>query len=182
MLSAHDLSKTYKSPTTATSDIPMMWLVQQSLPKMEVPKFNGNPMKWVEFVIKFRELIHDQVYLTVNQRFIFLMQHVEGEAKRAIQVFSSNKNGYILVLKRLKYMFGQKSQISEAYTSKLTRGKPISNDDNKSLLEYYYTINDCVVALKQLNYGYDLHSTDFLRETIRRLPSKYQNRLAEHCF
>ena len=64
------------------------------------------PLKWVEFVIKFKELVHGQVYLAVNQRFIFLMQHVEGETKRAIQVFSTNKNGYILALKRLKYMFG----------------------------------------------------------------------------
>ena len=64
----------------------MMWLVQQNLSRMEVPKFNGNSMKWVEFVIKFKELVHDQVYLTVNQKFIFLMQHVEGEAKRAIQI------------------------------------------------------------------------------------------------
>ena len=96
MLNAHDLSKKQKSPTTASLDIPMMWIVQQSLPRMEVPKFNGNPMKWVEFVIKFKELVQD---LTVNQRFIFLMQYVKGKAKRAIQVFSTNKNGSILALK-----------------------------------------------------------------------------------
>ena len=36
---AHDLSKRYKSPTTASSGTPMMWLVQQSLPSMEVLKF-----------------------------------------------------------------------------------------------------------------------------------------------
>ena len=131
MLNEHDLSKTCESPTTATSDIPMMRLVQQSLPKMEVPKNNGNPMKWVEFVIKFKELVHDQVYLTVSQSFIFLMQHVEGDIKRAILVFSTNRSGYILVLKRLNYMFEQKSQISQAYTPKLTTGKPISNDDDK---------------------------------------------------
>ena len=98
---------------------------------MEVPKNNGNPMKWVEFVIKFKELVHDQVYLTVSQSFIFLMQHVESDIKRAIQVFSTNRSGYILVLKRLNYMFEQKSQISQAYTPKLTTGKPISNDDDK---------------------------------------------------
>ena len=81
MLNAYELSKTHESPTTASPDIPVMWLVQQSIPRMEVSKFNGNPMKWVEFV---KELVHDQVYLIVNQRFIFLMQHVEGEAKRGI--------------------------------------------------------------------------------------------------
>ena len=32
----------------------------------------------VEFAIKFKELVPDQVYLTVNQKCIFLMQHVEG--------------------------------------------------------------------------------------------------------
>ena len=34
------------------------------------------------------------------------MQYVKGKAKRAIQVLSTNKNGSILALKRLKYMFG----------------------------------------------------------------------------
>ena len=43
-------------------------------------------------------------------------------------------------------------------------------------------MSDCVVALKQLNYVYELHSTDVLRQTIRRLPSKFHNRWAEHCF
>ena len=74
------------------------------------------------------------------------MQHGECETKRAIQVISTNKNGYILALKSLKYMFRQKSQISQAYISKLTRGKSISNDDDKALLEYCYTMSDCVVA------------------------------------
>ena len=38
-------------------------------------------------------------------------------------------------------MFGQKSQISQAYISKLTRGKSISNNDDKSLLEYYQAMS-----------------------------------------
>ena len=110
------------------------------------------------------------------------MQYVEGEARRAIQVFSTNRNDYILALQRLRYMFGQKSQISQACKYKLTRGKSISNDDDKTLLEYYYTMNDCAVALQQFNYVYDLHSTAGLKQTIRRLPSKLHERWAEHCF
>ena len=43
-------------------------------------------------------------------------------------------------------------------------------------------MSDCVVALKQLNYVYDLHSKDGLRQTIRRLPSKSHNRWVGHCF
>ena len=52
-------------------------------------------------------------------------------------------NGYILILKGLKYMFRQKSQISQTYIFKLTRGKSISNSVDKALLEYYHTMSDC---------------------------------------
>ena len=167
---------------TINPEMTMSWFIQQSLPRMQVPKFDGNPMKWIDFITKFKELVHDQSYLNNNQRFIYLMQHMDGEAKRALKAFSSSKVGYILALKRLKYMFGQRSQISQAYISKLTYGKPIANDDEKALLEYYYAMSDCIISLKQLNYIYDLHSTDVLRRSIRRLPSKYHSRWAEHCF
>ena len=32
------------------------------------------------------------------------MQHVDGEAKGALQIFFANKGGYIMVLKRIKYL------------------------------------------------------------------------------
>ena len=107
------------------------------------------------------------------------MQHVDGEAKRALQVFSTNKGGYIVALKRIKYMFGQKSRISQVCIAIITRGKPISNCDDESLLEFYYTMSDCVVALNQLKYIHDLHSSNVLRRALRRLPSKYHNKWAE---
>ena len=72
-------------------------------------------------------------------------------------------------------MFRQKSQISQTYIFKLTRGKSISNSVDKALLEYYHTMSDCAVGLKQLNYVYVLHNTDVLRKATRRLPSKFQN-------
>lgn len=34
--------------------------------------------------------VHDQAYFTNNQKFIYLMQHVHGEAKRPLQVFLTN--------------------------------------------------------------------------------------------
>ena len=111
-----------------------------------------------------------------------LMQHVDGEAKQALQVFSTNKGGYITALKRTKYMFGQRSRIRQAYIAKMTRDKPISNDDDKSLLEFYYAMSDCVVALNQLRYIHDLHSSNVLRLALQRLPSKYLNKWAEYCF
>ena len=164
------------------SEISMTWFIQQSLPRIQVPKFDGNPIKWVDFIVKFKELVHDRAYLGSNRKFIYLMQHIEEEAKRALKVFSTNKEGYILTLRGMKYVFGQRPQISQAHISKLAHEKPISNEDEKSILEYYYTTFDCIMDLKQLNCIYDLHSTDVLCQTIRRLLSKYHSSWVEYFF
>ena len=111
----------------------------------------------------------------------YLLQHLEGEAKRAVQCFSNDKVGYIMALKRLKYMFDLKLRLCQAYIQKMIRGKQIGNDDNKTLMEYYYTISDCIVALSQLNYTTDLFSSDILRQVIRRLPPKFHGKWAEFC-
>ena len=59
------------------------------------------------------------------------MQHMGGETKQALQIFSTNKGGYVMTLKRIKYMFGQRSRTCQTYIAKLTRAKPISNDDDE---------------------------------------------------
>ena len=111
-------------------DITMAWLLQQNLPCTEIPTFNGSPLKWIEFVIKFQKIVHNHVYLE---------QHVSGIAKRAILGLSSDKRGYILSLKRLKYKFWKKSYIAEAH---LTKG----------LMKFYYSISDCIITLRQLSH------------------------------
>ena len=40
-------------------------------------------------------------------------------------------------------------------------------NNNKTLMEYYHTIIDCIVALSQLNYTSDLFSSDILRQVIK---------------
>ena len=40
-------------------------------------------------------------------------------------------------------------------------------NNNKTLMEYYHTIIDCIVALSQLNYTSDLLSSDILRQVIK---------------
>ena len=113
--------------TIATSqDITMAWLLQQNLPRIQIPLLNGTPFTWVEFVTKFKDIVHDQNYLNNSQKLHYLQQHVTGEARRAIHGLSRDKRGYVLSLKRLKYTFGQRSRIAQAHLAKIARGKQIS--------------------------------------------------------
>ena len=164
------------SRNATNQDITMAWILQQNLPRMEIPTFNRSPLQWVEFVIKFKEIMHNHVYLNNSQKLHYLKQHVSGLAKRAILGFSNDERGYILSLKRLKYKFVEKSRMAKAHLTKVTKGKQRANDGDKGLIEFYYSLSDCNITLRQLNYEYDIYSTDTLRQTIRRLSNKFYSR------
>ena len=117
--------------------------------------------------------MHKYVYLNNSQKLHSLQQHVSGILKRAILGFSNDEKRYILSLKRLKHTFGQKSRIVEAHFTKVTKVKQIANDDDKGLIEFYYSHSDCIIMLCQLNYQSDIYGTDTLHQTIRCLPNKF---------
>ena len=158
----------------------MAWLVQQHLPQIQLPKFDGEALDWVDFIMKFRDIVHNQEHLSDNQKFQLLLQHLTGEARRAVRGFSNDTRGYVMSLKKLKYLFGQRPRIAQAVLDKITKGKVIQNDDVKGLTELSYSINECLVTLEQLNYVADLRSSDTLRQVVRRLPSNMLKRWAEH--
>ena len=159
----------------------MAWLVQQQLPRLQVPDFDGSPLHWVDFITKFKDMIHDPAYMTDIQRKTHLLKHVKGKAKRAIKGYAKDSRGYVLTLKRLKYMFGQKSAIAKATLTNVTEGKVLEPDDVAGLEELYYSISDCLVTLKQLNYASDIFSSDTLRLAAKRLPVRLHSKWAEHC-
>ena len=84
----------------------MSWMIQQYLPKTQLPTFRGAPTDWVEFIVKFRDIVHVQPYLTYIHKNHMLHQHLDGEPKRAVREYANVPYGYVASLKTLKYLFG----------------------------------------------------------------------------
>ena len=159
----------------------LAYLAQQHLPKPQLPYFDGSPLQWVEFIVKFRDMVHRQLYLSDVQKSQLLLQHLRGDAKRAVKGYANDVSGYVLSLKTLKQLFGQRAAIAHAVISQVTKGKIVQNDDKNGLSELYYNVNDCLVTLKQLNYHSDLYSSETLRQAACRLPLYLTTKWAEHC-
>ena len=53
--------------------------------------------------------------------------------------------------------------------------------DQAALSEFYFSVNDCLETLKQLNCASDLFSSDTLRQAVKRLPVRMHNKWAEFC-
>ena len=158
----------------------MSWFVQQSLPRMAIPEFDGAATMYIEFITKFRDLVHNQPYLTNITRSSLLRQHLLGEAKQSVRAFSQDWEGYVLSLKKLKFLFGQRSQIARAVLTSITKGNAIKEDDSRALSQFYYDVSDCLTTLKQLNYASDLYSSDTLLQVVKRLPRHLINKWADH--
>ena len=155
------------------------WMVQQHLPKVELPTFDGSPGDWVDFIIKFRDLVHLQEYLNDGQRIRLLLQQLKGEARSSVKGFANDSEGYVLALQKVKYLFGQRPMVAQAVLSKVTKGKAIQDGDVRGLSDLLYSINDCLITMTQLNHEHELHSSDTLRQTVQRVPSQLLSKWSE---
>ena len=62
--------ETYASSTEASQsnqEITLTCMLQQNLPQIKRPKFDGSPLLWVEFVIKFKDIVHNKSFLSNQQ-------------------------------------------------------------------------------------------------------------------
>ena len=125
--------------------------------------------------------MHNYVYLNNSQKLHYLQQHVSEIVKRAMLGFFSGERRYILSLKRLKYKFAQKLGIVEVNLTEVTKVKQIANDDGNGLIEFCYSLSDCIITLRQLNYESGIYSADTLCQIIHYLPNKFYSQWREHC-
>ena len=95
-----ELFSTGPSTASVTSvDITMQWIVHQQLPKLEVPKVDGSPIKWIDSMVKFKDMVHNKLPLSWAQRRSYLIQHLFGEPKLYFKEFTNDYQGYVLTPK-----------------------------------------------------------------------------------
>ena len=76
------------------------------LPKLEIPPFNGDKLKWSEFWDSFNALVHKNTSISDIVKLNYLMSKLTGEARQAVSgILHSNEN-YSLVVELLKERYG----------------------------------------------------------------------------
>ena len=155
-------------------------LTQQILPRLEIPKFSGDPGRWLEFITKFHDLVHTEVMLNGIRKASLLFQHLTGEARRATTGLSTNWKGYVTALKRIKYLFGDVSVVASTVIKRISQGATIRSDNGNHLSQFLYDISDAIIALGQLGNDADLRSSEVLNLTAGRLSKPLRLKWGEH--
>ena len=142
----------------------------KDIPSVELIKFDGNALKYVEFIETFKIHVHDKQHLTDDMRMVQLKMHCKGEAERAITGLGSGGIMYATALKIIKEQFGQKSVIARAYINNIIKGQNITGNNRQGLRDMSHDIVNCIATLQRINYFADSNSSESLRQVITRLP------------
>ena len=72
------------------------------LPKLQLPKFDGQYMEYQNFIYSFKSLVHNDNNIPVIEKFNHLLSCLKGEAFSTVKCFQVIEAKYSLALERLE--------------------------------------------------------------------------------
>ena len=150
----------------------------RSLPNLELPRFDGNPLEWPTFISLFKCLVHDQP-LTDTQRMTHLQRALAGNAKKAVGGMLTHGHLYREALKEFEEQFDSEESVAGAYLKTIFDHPEVCEDNFAQLRSFYNTLHVAVSTLKSLSYVHELAATDDVRRAVQKLPETLKTRWGE---
>ncbi|XP_055910688.1 uncharacterized protein LOC129945053 [Eupeodes corollae] len=123
------------------------------LPKMTIPKFDGDYLKWQTFSVIFTKMIHHQD-LPQIQKMWYLKTNVSGDAERLLRHLELTEENYTIAWQTLQDRFSNKRAQTLSLIQKIL-GLPQQNSEVKTMREFHDTIHESLAALKALSIDTD---------------------------
>ncbi|XP_063538069.1 uncharacterized protein LOC134747373 [Cydia strobilella] len=84
------------------------------LPKLSLPKFKGETLRWAEFWDRFKSNVHDKA-LPDAEKMAYLVGCLEEEALQAVEGLGITELNYNVTLEILKERFGNQQKVIDAH-------------------------------------------------------------------
>ena len=122
------------------------------LPPIELPKFSGGTIQWLEFYGLFEAIIHQNPELSKIVKFTYLNSQLTGEPKELLKWLSITSANYNTALDILKEEYGDSQAAIDIHYVKLMEIPRARN----------------VIELKQINFEIEVHfrSLEALEQNI----------------
>ena len=122
-----------------------------NLPKLEIPYFNGDKLRWSEFWDTFEATVDQNNNLSNIEKLSYLNSKLTGEAKQAVSgIYLSNEN-YEVTKALLKERFGSSQSVVNSHYTQLINMKPAFNSTKglRTLYDQFERHLRSLEALKQ---------------------------------
>ena len=167
------------SETTVASPVNPLTHSKPRLPKLTLPKFNGDVTKWTTFWDSFKSAIDENPQLAPIDKFNYLNSLLEGNALRCVKDLQLSEDNYNTALDLLKQRFGKKQQIICAHMEELVKLSDCNNDRPHSLRSLYDHITVHIRGLEALEVNSDQYGSLLIPIIMSKLPSEVRLKVAQ---
>ena len=156
------------TPTVPTSfSTPPDLIRLLSIPKVEIDKFDGDPLEYQTFIAIFNEMA-DSKAEDYQVKLTRLLQYTSGEAKAAIKncALVGGEEGYTQALGILKKRYGNTHLVSQRIINDLKKGKSVSKAHDLQQLADELAM--ALTALKKLDMLSELNTQQSIIDILQR--------------
>ena len=146
---------------------------QMFMPRMECPKFNGNPEDYCAFIGFFEENVHKRVSFTDQQKLALLLQSTTDDAHSAISHCPSlhpASKGYEEARQVLFENFGDPRIIAESFKKGLLQRGRVKPNDAVAMSSFANALRKSLVTLENIGDCSELNSGECLKMLSDKLP------------
>ena len=167
-----DLPDMTNSPVATREDL----LNLLHLPKVELDKFDGNPLEYLTFIAVFDEVVGSSV-MDGQIKLTRLLQYTCGSAKAAIRncALIGGEYGYNQARDILHNRYGNAHLVSQKIITELKTGKRVMKPQD--LQQLADELSMAVTALEQLGKLTEINTQQSMIDILQRCQSYTRNRL-----
>ncbi|XP_064468567.1 uncharacterized protein LOC135380226 [Ornithodoros turicata] len=142
------------------------------LPKLEIPRFNGDLRNWNGFWDQFDSTINSNQSIAKVEKFKYLRSYLTDKAATAVCGLSLTAENYDIALDLLKDRFSKKSLIIDAHMSRLLTLTKVSDSSQVTKLrELYDAVIIGVRSLEALDVAHTSYGVLLLSALRKAVPS-----------
>ena len=143
------------------------------LPKLNIQKFYGDSIQYMNFWNTFKVAIHDNESLSKIEKFNYLKSCLGGNAASAVEGFTISEENYDSALNILEKRFGRKDVIINSHMERLLNLTPVHKaNDIPKLKRLHDTIEMNVRSLTSLGIETQSYSNMLVAIILKNLPGE----------
>ena len=121
------------------------------LPKLEVPVFDGEILRWQTFWEQFCVAIHDRSDISETEKLVYLRHALkDGTAKSIIEGLSRSGEHYVEAIECLKQRYNRPRLIHQTHVRRISELPALKEGNGRELRRLHDTVQQHLRALKAL--------------------------------
>lgn len=121
------------------------------LPKIQIPKFDGDLLRWIAFRDTYKSLIHDNVRLSDIEKYHYLISAVSGSAGAVVRTISLSNSNYEFAWKALNDRFDNPRLIMNSHLDKLFSFGTLRSPSLNDLKNFLDTFHENIAAFRSFD-------------------------------